>query len=374
MADRFRTGLDAGDAVIPYGRQSIDDSDIAAVTAVLKGDWLTQGPTVEAFEAAIAERVDARHVVAFANGTAALHAAAAASGLGTGDLVATTPLTFVASANCARYVGATPTFVDIDPETLNLDVEALPPCDGLVAVHFAGLPVQLQRLRNRPRVVIEDAAHAIGAATPDGPVGNCAHSDMCVFSFHPVKTITSGEGGAVTTNSSTLAERLMRFRNHGMVREPGRPRFEYDVPATGYNYRLSDIHAALGLSQLHKLDSFIARRTALADRYRAELAGLDLRLPPDAPPGWRHGYHLFAIRVSDRDRVYEELRALGIGAQVHYTPIHHFTGFRSLAPKPLPHADAAGAEVLSIPLFPSLRDDEQDQVVAALRTIVGGQR
>ena len=205
MSDRF----------IPYGHQSIDEDDIAAVVEVLRGDWLTQGPTIERFEAALAEYVGARHAVAFSSGTAALHGAAAAAGLGPGVLVVTSPLTFIASANCARYVGANVGLVDIDRATLNMDVAAIPDgANAVVAVHYAGLPVELQRLERRPRVVIEDAAHALGGRTPDGPVGSCARSDLCVFSLHPVKVITTGEGGVVTTNDDDLAEALRRFRNH----------------------------------------------------------------------------------------------------------------------------------------------------------------
>ena len=204
--------------MIPYGRQNVESSDIEAVLSVLQGDWLTQGPAVEAFEDGLRRVTGARHAVAFANGTAALHGAAAAAGLGPGDVVATSPLTFSASAACARYVGARPTLVDIDSATLTLDVRAVPPgLDGLVAVHYAGLPVDLAALAHRPRVVIEDACHALGARTPDGPVGNCAHSDLACFSFHPVKPITSAEGGAVTTNDPALADALRRFRSHGTV-------------------------------------------------------------------------------------------------------------------------------------------------------------
>ena len=358
--------------MIPYGRQSIDDEDIAAVVAVLKGDWLTQGPGVEEFEHALAAVTGAAHAVAFANGTAALHGAAAAAELGPGDVVATSPLSFVASANCVRYVGATPTFVDIDPATLNLDPARLPAgLDGLVAVHYAGLPVDLSRLAHRPRVVIEDAAQALGASTPDGPVGNCARSDMCTFSFHPVKTITTGEGGAVTTNSSELADRLRTFRTHGIRRAPEET-WRYDVAALGFNYRLTDMQAALGTQQLTKVEAFVARRAWLADRYRLALADAPIELPPAAGAGFSSAHHLFPIRVDDRDRVLEELRAAGVGAQVHFIPIYRHTSLRELAVDPVdyPATEAASERLLSIPLFPDLTEAEQDTVVAALRAIV----
>ncbi|MGZ6928187.1 MAG: aminotransferase class I/II-fold pyridoxal phosphate-dependent enzyme [Acidimicrobiia bacterium] len=355
--------------MIPYGHQSVDADDVAAVVAVLQGDWLTQGPAVAEFETRFAERVGARHAVAFANGTAALHGACAAAGLGPGDTVATSTLSFVASANCARYVGAGVRLLDVDPETLNLDPASVPEVDALVAVHYAGLPVDLTRLVHRPRVVIEDAAHAVGAATPAGPVGNCAHSDLCCFSFHPVKTMTTGEGGMVTTNDADLAERLRRFRHHGITPRPEDGAWAYDVGELAYNYRLTDLQAALGTSQLRKLDAFLDRRAELAQRYRVELAGADVLLPPAAPPGVRHGLHLFPIRVARRRAVFDALRAAGVGVQVHYVPIHHHSLYREGAPS-LPNADAAYAGLLSLPLYPALTEAEQDVVVAAGRTAV----
>ena len=356
--------------MIPYGRQSIDDDDIAAVVEVLKGDWLTTGPHVEAFEAALCEAVDAPHAVAFANGTAALHGACAVAGLGPGDRVGTSSLSFVASANCARFVGAEPQLLDIDPLTLNLDPEQVPALDGLVAVHFAGLPVDLTLLRSRPRVVIEDAAHALGARAPDGPVGNCAHSDLCCFSFHPVKAITTGEGGAVTTRSAELAEHLRRFRSHGTVARPDIAGWRYDVVDLGYNYRLTDMQAALGTSQLTKLDKFLGRREAIAARYREAFASVACELPPEAPPGWRHGLHLFPIRVQGRDRVYDDLRAAGIGVQVHYRPIHQHPLYAKDAPS-LPNVEQAGATILSLPLHPGLTDADVETVIAAVESVVG---
>jgi UDP-4-amino-4,6-dideoxy-N-acetyl-beta-L-altrosamine transaminase len=355
--------------VIPYGRQSIDDDDVAAVVAVMKGDWLTQGPHVGEFEEALADLVGARHAVALSSGTAALHAAAAVAGLGPGDTVVTSPLSFVASANCARYVGAATTFVDIDPDTLNLDPARVPTtADGLVAVHYAGLPVDLATLRSRPRVIIEDASHALGAATPDGPVGNCARSDMCTFSFHPVKTATTGEGGAVTTNDAALADGLRRFRNHGMTRKPEHDGWYYEVESLGFNYRMTDIQAALGTSQLSKLPRLLSRRRALAARYRDRLAGMPVRLPPEPQPGFDHGRHLFPIRVADRRRVYDDLRSKGIGVQVHYVPIHRQPIYAVAGDHlQLPQAEQAYTELLSLPLYPDLTEEEQDLVIAALK-------
>lgn len=356
--------------MIPYGRQWIDDDDIEAVVKVLRSDFLTQGPAVVEFEERLAAVTEARYAVAFANGTAALHAACAAAGLGAGDLVVTSPLTFVASANCARYVGAQVGFVDIEPDTLNLDPTLVPAtADALVAVHFAGLPVELSRLRHRPRVVIEDAAHAIGARTPDGPVGNCAHSDLTAFSFHPVKTVTTGEGGAVTTNDPALAERLRRFRSHGVVHKPEGGGWYYEVEDLGYNYRLTDLQAALGTSQLGKLEQFVARRNALADRYDALLADLPILRPARGGAGTRHGRHLYPIRVENRAEVYTRLRAGGVGVQVHYVPVtHHPTfGLGAAERNRFPNTEAAYAGLLSLPLHPTLSEDEQHHVVSVLR-------
>jgi UDP-4-amino-4,6-dideoxy-N-acetyl-beta-L-altrosamine transaminase len=360
--------------LIPYGHQSIDDDDVAAVVEVLGGDCLTQGPAVDAFEEALCAATAARYAVAFSSGTAALHAAAAAADLVPGDVVATSPLSFAASANCALYVGATPAFVDIDPSTLNLDVARIPAhAHAVVAVHYAGLPVDLRALSRRPRVVIEDAAHAIGARTPDGPIGNCAHSDLCCFSFHPVKAITTGEGGAVTTNSPVLAERLRRFRHHGITATPEHGAWCYDIERLGYNYRLTDIQAALGTTQLKRLDRFIVRRNEIADRYRLLLADMAVQLPPRAPSGYVHAYHLFPVRVAHRRRVYEGLRAAGIGVQVHYVPTYRFSVYtrRGFSAHDYPETERAYEGLLSLPMFPDLTAKQQDHVIDVLGSLLG---
>jgi perosamine synthetase len=358
--------------VIPYGRQHIDADDVAAVVSVLKGDWLTQGPHIEEFESALCRATNADHAVAFASGTAALHAATYAAELGPGDVVATSPLSFAASANCARYVGAEALFVDIDPDTLNIAVEQVPNhIDALVAVHYAGLPIDLARLESRPRVVIEDAAHALGAMTADGPVGNCSNSDMSCFSFHPVKTVTTGEGGAVTTNDARLAARLRRFRHHGIVPTPDDGGWTYDVPELGYNYRLSDLQAALGVSQLAKLGAFVERRNELAQRYRHLLSDTAVVLPPGAGSSQRHAYHLFPVRLPERRRVYDAMRAAGIGVQVHYVPTYRLGAYRHGSTlTDYPNTEMAYGQLLSLPMFPDLTFEEQDYVVGTLRGLI----
>lgn len=359
--------------VIPYGQQTVDEDDVAAVIAVLRGRWLTQGPHVATFEDRIADVTGARFAVAFTSGTAALHAGVSAAGLGPGHVVATSPLSFVASAACARYVGATPSFVDIEESTLNLDPSLVPEeCDALVAVHYAGLPLDLTRLRHRPRVIIEDAAHALGALTPSGPVGNCAHSDMCIFSFHPVKAITTGEGGAVTTNSEELATRLRAFRHHGIRRSSNDHDWNYEVRELGFNYRLTDIQAALGSSQLLKLKSFVDRRNVLGDRYRVMLEKLPVGLPPAAPRGFQHAYHLFPIQISNRAIMFDQLRRSGIGVQVHYVPIYHHPFYADLGfdSSTCPVTESVYSRLLSLPLFPSLAENQQDEVVEVLCTLL----
>jgi UDP-4-amino-4,6-dideoxy-N-acetyl-beta-L-altrosamine transaminase len=357
--------------VIPYGHQSIDDDDITAVVDVLRGDWLTQGPHITDFEAKLCAVTGARHAVAFANGTAALHGAAAAAGLGPGTVVATSALSFVASANCAYYVGADVEFVDIDPGTLNLEPASVPASvDALVAVHFAGLPVDLAALAHRPRVIIEDAAHALGAATADGPVGNCARSDLCCFSFHPVKAITTGEGGAVTTNDDDLADNLRRFRNHGIQPRPDVAPWYYEVVDRGFNYRMTDIQAALGASQLDRLAAFVLRRNEIAAHYREALADLPVELPPAADAPNRHAYHLFPIRVDERRRVFDGLRGAGIHVQVHYVPIHHHPIVTARGTWHLPNTDAAYEQLISLPCYPDLRDEDQHKVIDVLHDLL----
>jgi len=360
---------------IPYGRQSVNADDVRAVERVLLGDWLTSGPHIDEFEGALADTVGARNAVAFSSATAALHGACHVAGLGPGDVVHTSPLTFMASANCARYVGATPALIDIERRTWNVDVARVDDSvKALVPVHYAGLPVALDELASRPRWVIEDASHALGATTGQGRIGNCANSDMCIFSFHPVKPITTAEGGIVTTNDDELADRLRRFRSHGIDRTPRADAWVYDAVEVGYNYRMTDIQAALGLSQLGRLGHFVLRRNEIADRYRELLVDLPVELPPAAPPGTTHGYHLFPILAPRRSEVFASLRSRGVGVQVHYVPVHHHTVSADieLPNEGMPVCEEVYAGLISLPIFPGLTDEQQDYVVASLKEALRG--
>ncbi len=376
--------------MIPYGRQSVDQSDIDAVVATLRSDWLTQGPALPAFEAAVAERCRAGHAVAVCNATAALHLACRALDIGPGDTVWTSPNTFLASANAARYCGATVDFVDIDRHTLNMSVDALADKlararaenrlpKAIISVHFAGQPCDMAAIGQLARQygcrVIEDAAHAIGATYQDGPTGNCAHSDITVFSFHPVKIITTGEGGMALTNDPALARRMGRLRSHGMVREAADLAGEshgpwyYEQVELGYNYRMTDLQAALGSSQLLRLDHFLSRRRALAERYDTLLADLPVILPRRAPQR-QSAWHLYPLQVAPQRRraVFETLRAGGIGVQVHYIPVHLQPYYQALGFRPgdFPNAEAYYRGAFSLPLYPDLSHADQDTVVASL--------
>lgn len=384
---------------IPYSCQNIDEADIAAVVAVLRSEYLTQGPAVPAFESAFAKRHEVAHAVAVANATAGLHIACLALDVGPGSLVWTSPNSFLASANCALYCGASVDFVDIDPATRNMSVAAL--TDKLqraatagrlpqvvVPVDFAGLPCDLREMRALADRygfrVLEDASHATGARYLGQPVGsNYAHAT--VFSFHAVKVVTTAEGGIVTTQDTALARRLQLLRSHGMTREPGelqRPAegpWVYEQQLLGYNYRMTDVQAALGLSQLRRLDAMHARRVALADRYDELLDGLPLRLPqrmPDRLSAW----HLYVVeidtsrtRASRRD-VFAAMRAQQIGVNVHYIPIHTQPHYESLGFRAgdFPLSEHYYENALSLPLYPGLTDAQQQHVVATLKAALGG--
>lgn len=389
---------------LPYGRQTIDDDDIAAVVDVLKGDFLTTGPTVDAFDAAFAAAVDAPHAVSCSSGTAGLHLAMLALRIGPGDAVVAPSVTFLASANCAAYVGADVAFADVNPETGLMEVDHALAAAGragrdrvkaIVAVHLNGHCVDVAALAETfPGVpIVEDACHALGGSMRAGDqgwhkVGACPDSAIAMFSTHPVKTIATGEGGVLTTRDPVLDERMRRMRNHGIVRDPARftdrarafdstgaPNpWYYEMPEPGFNYRLSDIHAALGIRQLGKLDRFVAVRRTLRARYADQLAGLGPHVRPlpvaeGCEPAWHLSVALidFAALGVERAAVMHALRAEGIGTQVHYVPVHGQPYFREHHPSPeLPGAEAYYARCLSLPLFPTMVDADVDRVVESL--------
>lgn len=383
---------------IPYGRQDISDADVAAVVEVLKSAWITQGPTIEKFEQAVAKYCGARYAVAVSSGSAALHIACLAAGLGAGDYLWTSPNTFVASANCAIYCGAKVDFVDIDPRTYNMSQEKLAEKLYLastnnrlpkvvVPVDFSGQSCAMQRIHELAIkygfLVIEDASHAMGGSYKQLKVGSCSFSDMTVFSAHPVKIITTGEGGMVLTNREDLYEKLLRLRNHGITRDPKAMLDEPDGPwfyqqiDLGYNYRLTDLQAALGLSQLERIDAFVARRRELAFRYDQALHDLPLTLPWQHPDSYS-AYHLYVIRLNlqllekTRLEVFESLRQAGIGVNVHYIPVHTQPYYRRLGFKPgdFPEAERYYEEAITLPLYYNLSEEDQNYVVENLRNAV----
>ena len=366
---------------IPYGRQTIDEADLRAVAKALRSDWLTQGPRVAEFEAALARASGAAYAVAFSNGTAALQAAYAAAGLKSGDEFITTPLTFASTATAGLWQGARPVFADIDPATGNLDLKA---CEAaltsqtraLVPVDYAGLPADLEGFRalakRKGLTLISDACHSLGATRRGKRVGSLA--DMTVFSFHPVKTITTGEGGAVVTDDAALRDRLASFRAHGIRKWAD---WEYFVDDMGLNYRLTDIQSALGLSQLKKLPRFLSRRRALAARYDRLLADFpELETAPRDAAG-ESAWHLYVIRLKPgfsegRREVFQALRKKGIGVQVHYIPVYWHPLYEKLgyAKGLCPKAERFYAGIISLPLFPTLTNPEQDKVVRTLREVL----
>ncbi|MBW3130588.1 UDP-4-amino-4,6-dideoxy-N-acetyl-beta-L-altrosamine transaminase [Hymenobacter profundi] len=381
---------------IPYGRQHITDEDIRAVTETLRSDYLTQGPKVAEFEQAFAEYIGVRYAVAVSNGTAALHLAALALDVQPGQRVITTPITFAASANCVRYCGGEVYFADIDPETALIDLAAVRRLleahpkghfHGLIPVDFAGLAVNLEKARQLCDEfglwLLEDAAHSPGGFFVDSQgreqrCGNGQFADVAIFSFHPVKHIAMGEGGLITTNDKALYDNLLLLRTHGITKdtdllEQNDGGWYYEMQTLGFNYRLPDMLATLGLSQLHRADAGLARRRALAACYDAAFSKIE-GVQTVAPGRAGHAYHLYIIEVEDRKGLYDYLRERQIFAQVHYIPVHLMPYYRGLGWQPgdFPHAEAYYARCLSLPMFPTLTDEQQQYVIDCVREFVAG--
>jgi UDP-4-amino-4,6-dideoxy-N-acetyl-beta-L-altrosamine transaminase len=382
--------------VLPYGRQTIEDDDVAAVAAALRDDFLTTGPKVEAFEAAFAEYVGARHAVACSNGAAALHLAVLALGVQPGEVCIAPSITFLATANCARYVGAEVVFADIDPASGLMTVatlrDAVARAGGrkiaaILPVHLRGDVAELPALRRvadeQGAALVEDACHALGSRmvfdNVPASAGDGRWGELAVFSFHPVKTLTTGEGGMVTTADAGLAERLKRLRSHGMVRPDGADPWWYEMPELGFNYRLPDVLCALGLSQLAKLPRLVERRRALARRYEAALAPLAPAVRIAARPPWSDpALHLMTVLIDfeaigrSRAEVMAALKAKGVGSQVHYIPVHRQPYYAArYGVADLPGADAWYARCLSLPLYPTMEDGDVERVAAALGEALG---
>ncbi|MBZ5666750.1 MAG: UDP-4-amino-4,6-dideoxy-N-acetyl-beta-L-altrosamine transaminase [Acidobacteriia bacterium] len=382
-------GMPVRETLLPYGRQSVSEEDIQAVVEVLRSDWLTTGPKVGEFEERFAAWVGAKYGISFSSGTAALHAAAFAAGLGPGDEGITTPMTFCATANCVLYQGAQPVFADVSADTLNLDPgevakQLSPRTKAILAVDYAGHPADLDALlaltRQRGIPLIEDACHALGANYRGTRVGGIA--DMTVFSFHPVKHLTTGEGGMVTTNDAKLAETLRRFRNHGISSEARQRQasgqWYYEMVLLGFNYRLTDVACALGLSQLTRLTENVARRREIAARYAAAFREVPQLIPPsvraDASPAW----HLYPIRIDsakltvDRGQIFRALRAENIGVNVHYIPVHLHPYYRNLGHRAgeCPVAEAAYERLISLPMFHGMTDADVGDVVRAVNKVI----
>lgn len=362
---------------IPYGRQAIDEDDIQAVVDVLRSDYLTTGPAITEFEKKVAEYTGAKYAVAIANGTAALHAACFAAGIKKGDEVITTPITFAASANCALYCKANPVFADIKEDTYNIDPEDIrrkitDKTKAIVAVHFTGQPCEMDEIhaiaKEHNLIVIEDAAHALGADYKGNRIGSI--SDMTTFSFHPVKHITTGEGGMIMTNDEELYRKLILFRSHGITRDENQMlanegSWYYEQLDLGYNYRITDIQCALGLSQMNKLDKFVARRRELVTRYQDAFKGAEEVVTPVMLEECNSSWHLYVIQVKNRKEVFEKLRKAGIGVNVHYIPVYHHPYYRQngYADVVCPNAERLYEGMISLPLYPHLTNQQQDYVV-----------
>jgi len=372
---------------IPYGRQTIDAGDIKEIVRVLKSDWVTQGPRIKDFEDALCGYTGVKYAVAASSGTAALHIAALSAGIGKRDEVITSPVTFLASSNCVLYCGGKPVFADIQKDTVNIDPAEVKrrinaKTKAVIPVHFAGHPADMKEIRGIAKkhrlTVIEDAAHALGAEYRGSKVGSCKYSDMTVFSFHPVKTITTGEGGAVLTNRRDLYERLLMYRNHGITKDGLRSvgPWYYEQQFLGFNYRITDIQCALGLSQLRKLDSFLKRRKEIINIYSERLRGVDSIILPGEREYVRSAWHIYYIRLKDASRrraVFERLQKLGIGTQVHYIPVHLQPYYRETlgyGRGDYPKAEDYYKRAMTIPLYPAMREKDIRFVIKTLKEVL----
>jgi len=376
--------------IIPYGSQWIDEEDIDAVFSVLRGDWLTQGPMVNRFEEALAAYVDSKYAVAFNSGTSALHGAMFAAGVSKGDEIITTPITFLATVNSFVHLGGIPVFVDIDPTTYCIDTQLIEDAitsqtKVIAPVDMAGYPVDMRKIRSIAKkydlVVIDDAAHALGARRYGKIVGQ--EADMTMFSFHPVKHITTGEGGMIVTDNEEYAERLRMFRNHGITRDPNQfssndGPWYYEMHYLGFNYRITDIQCALGLSQLKKLENFIKRRNQIADAYDSAFQDLPRIITPPRPP-WpdsRHAFHLYPIQLIGNERrdVLVKLKEKGILTQVHYIPVHYQPFYKEkfgFQRGQFPHAENYYNHELSLPIFPKMNNQDVETVISSIFNILG---
>ncbi|MDR1159047.1 MAG: UDP-4-amino-4,6-dideoxy-N-acetyl-beta-L-altrosamine transaminase [Syntrophomonadaceae bacterium] len=377
-------------SILSYGRQSIDDNDIQNVVEVLKGEYLTTGPYVQLFENQIAEYVGAKYAVAVSSGTGALHMACFAAGIGKDDQVIVSPLTFAASANCILYCGGIPVFADIDPQTFNIglhDIERkiTPKTKALIPVDFAGQSVDMDAINKIARkhnlIVIEDAAHALGSSYKGNKVGN--NADLTAFSFHPVKPITTGEGGVVTTNNESYYQRMLQFRAHGITRETElslqtESSWYYEQQFLGYNYRLTDLQSALGSSQLKKIDVFISRRRYLAQIYSAAFLAMDELIVPCEADYAASGWHIYVIRLKlpllnvSRNTVFAALRAENIGVNLHYIPVYLHPYYKRLGYEAglCPQAEQVYQEIITLPLFPSMSDEDAQDVIKAVKKVI----